>query len=125
MCNRKTTLTQRATFCSRTFRRRSCRVVRPSNLQSVKPATLQMTSDQSYGLAVITFRLPGSDSDDSAAAAGDGRPCLSSHRSDLLCGWCPAGKALSVEFALGFIAESEPGLCNGAAFPEGRPTARL
>src|SRR6266478_8465876 len=38
------------------------------HLQSVKPATLQMTSDLSYGLAVITFRLPGSDSPASAAA---------------------------------------------------------
>ena len=71
------------------------------HLQTVKPATLHMTSDLSYGLAVITFRLPGTDSRDNAATQvlGD---VLSSHRGDLYA-LVPAGKALSVEFALGSL----------------------
>ena len=75
-----------------------------------------MTSDLSYGLAVITFRLPGSDSRRSAAAQvlGD---VLSSHRGDLYA-LVPAGKALSVEFALGSLPKASLAYAMGA-FPKG------
>jgi zinc protease len=68
------------------------------NLQSVKPATLQMTSDLGYGLAVITFRLPGSDSPEYAAAQvlGD---VLASHRGELY-ELEVEGKALATDFSL-------------------------
>jgi zinc protease len=86
------------------------------HLQTVKPATLQMTSDLSYGLAVITFRLPGSDSPDDAAAQvlGD---VLSSHRGDLYA-LVPAGKALSAEFAIGTLPKASLAYAMGA-FPKG------
>jgi zinc protease len=86
------------------------------HLQAVKPATLHMTSDLSYGLAVITFRLPGTDSRDNAAAQvlGD---VLSSHRSDLYA-LVPAGKALSVEFALGSLPKASLAYAMGT-FPKG------
>jgi zinc protease len=92
------------------------------HLQTVKPATLQMTSDLSYGLAVITFRLPGTDSDDSAAAQvlGD---VLSSHRGDLYA-LVPAGKAMSVEFALGSLPKASLAYAMGA-FPKGGDGAAL
>jgi zinc protease len=86
------------------------------HLQPVKPGTLNMTSDLSYGLAVITFRLPGSDSDDDAAAQvlGD---VLSSHRSDLYA-LVPDGKALSAEFAIGSLPKASLAYAMGA-FPKG------
>ena len=92
------------------------------DLQPVKPATLHMTSDLSYGLAVITFRLPGSDSADDAAAQvlGD---VLSSHRGDLYA-LVPAGKALSVEFALGSLPKASLAYALGT-FPKGGDGAAL
>jgi zinc protease len=90
---------------------------RPSiHLQPVKPASFTMTSDLSYGLAVITFRLPGLDSGDNAAAQvlGD---VLSSHRSDLYA-LVPDGKALSAEFAIGSLPKASLAYAMGA-FPKG------
>jgi zinc protease len=92
------------------------------NLQTVKPATLHLTSDLSYGLAVITFRLPGSDSDDSAAAQVMG-DVLSSHRGELYA-LVPAGKALSMEFALGSLPKGSLAYAMGA-FPKGGDGAAL
>ncbi|HVM61716.1 MAG TPA: pitrilysin family protein [Verrucomicrobiae bacterium] len=67
-------------------------------LQSVRPDSLHLTSDLAYGLAVITFRVPGSDSADYAAlqVLGD---VLGSHRADLYA-LVPAGKALSTDFSV-------------------------
>ena len=83
--------------------------------ESVKPAKMQMTSDLSYGMAVITFRMPGSDSKDDAATQvlGD---VLSSHRGDLY-GLVPAGKAMSAEFALGTLPRGSLAYAMGA-FPK-------
>jgi zinc protease len=90
---------------------------RPSiELQSVKPDSLHLTSDLAYGLAVITFRMPGSDSPDYAAAQvlGD---VLSSHRADLYA-LVPAGKALSTDFSLDALPKA--GLAYGiGTFPKG------
>src|ERR1017187_4159562 len=92
------------------------------NLQTVKPATLHLTSDLSYGLAVITFRLPGTDSADNAAAQvlGD---VLSSHRGDLYA-LVPAGKAMSVEFALGSLPRASLAYAMGT-FPKDGDGAAL
>ena len=90
---------------------------RPSfEFEAVKPTSLQMKSDLPYGLAVVTFRLPGSDSEDDAATQvlGD---VLSSHRGDLY-GLVPAGKALSAEFALGTLPRGSLAYAMGA-FPKG------
>ena len=96
---------------------------RPSiELQSVKPDRLHMTSDLAYGLAVITFRAPGSDSPDYAAAQvlGD---VLASHRADLYA-LVPAGKALSTDFSLDALPKA--GLAYGiATFPKGGGSAAL
>jgi zinc protease len=85
-------------------------------LQSVKPEALHLTSDLAYGLAVITFRMPGSDSPDYAAAQvlGD---VLASHRADLYA-LVPAGKALSTDFSLEALPKA--GLAYGmGTFPKG------
>jgi zinc protease len=91
-------------------------------LQSVKPDSLHMTSDLAYGLAVITFRAPGSDSPDYAAAQvlGD---VLSSHRADLYA-LVPTGKALSTDFSLEALPKA--GLAYGiGTFPKGGDGAAL
>jgi zinc protease len=85
-------------------------------LQSFKPETIHMTSDLGYGLAVITFRWPGSDSSDYAATQvlGD---VLASRRADLY-GLVPAGKALSTEFSLEALPKAGLAYALGA-FPKG------
>ncbi len=85
-------------------------------LQSVKPDKLHLTSDLAYGLSVITFRMPGSDSPDYAAVQvlGD---VLASHRADLYA-LVPAGKALSTDFSLDALPKA--GLAYGmGTFPKG------
>lgn len=86
------------------------------NLQSVKPETIHLTSDLSYGLAVLTFRWPGSDSPDYAATQvlGD---ILASHRSDLYA-LVPAGKALSTDFSLEALPKASLAYAMGS-FPKG------
>ena len=91
-------------------------------LQSVKPDSLHLTSDLACGLAVITFRAPGFDSPDYAAAQvlGD---VLASHRSDLYA-LVPAGKALSTDFSLDALPKA--GLAYGiGTFPKGGDGAAL
>jgi zinc protease len=92
------------------------------DLQSVKPASLHMTSDLGYGLAVITFRLPGSDSPDYAAAEvlGDVLGC---HRGDLYA-LVPAGKALSTDFSLDALPKASIAYGMGT-FPKGGDGAAL
>lgn len=80
-------------------------------LQPVKAQSLALTTDLSYGLEVVAFRLPGLDSPDYAAAEilSD---VLSSQRGDLY-GLVPDGKALFADF------EYEPLPKAGLAFALG------
>lgn len=90
------------------------------HLQPVKPATLHMTTDTPYGLAVVAFRLPGSDSPDYAASQvlAD---VLNNQRGNLY-GLVPAGKALYAGFAndawpetgMGYVVAAYPASANGA-----------
>ncbi|HEY0309335.1 MAG TPA: pitrilysin family protein [Acidobacteriaceae bacterium] len=78
--------------------------VRPAvELQPVKPESFTLDSNLPYVLAFISYRLPGTDSPDYAAAQvlGD---VLGSQRADLY-GMVPAGKALAAEFGM---AENYP-----------------
>ena len=70
----------------------------PSALKPVKPERIEMTSDLSYGIAGIAFRLPGTDDKDYAAAEvlAD---ILDSQRGDLY-ELVPSGKALNAGFAI-------------------------
>ena len=91
-------------------------------LQPVAARTLQLPTDLPYGLALISFRMPGYGSKDFAAAEilSD---VLSSQRGSLYA-LVPEGKAL---FA-GFSIEGLPGAGLGyaiAAFPKGADTATL
>lgn len=91
-------------------------------LESVKPESLHLTSDLAYGLAVITFRAPGFDSPDYAAAQvlGD---VLASHRANLYA-LVPAGKALATDFSLDALPKA--GLAYGIGmFPKGGDGAAL
>ena len=82
----------------------------------VKPETLRLKTDESYGLTIIAFRLPGYDSPDYPACRvlAD---ALSNQRSTLF-GLVPEGKALYAEFSLDTMPQA--GLGYGmAAFPRG------
>ena len=96
---------------------------RPSvNLGSVKPETIQMASDLGYGLAVITFRWPGTDDPDYAVTQvlGD---ILASHRGELYA-LVPEGKALATDFSLDALPKAS--LAYGtASFPKGGDGAAL
>ena len=67
------------------------------HFQPVKPDKLSIETDLPYGMAAITFRFPGFDSPDFAAAQvlSD---VLSSRRGDIY-GLVPEGKALMAEFS--------------------------
>jgi zinc protease len=67
------------------------------NFQPVKADTIKLDTDSPYGMTAITFRFPGSDNPDFAAAQilSD---VLSSQRGKLY-GLVPQGKALFAEFA--------------------------
>src|SRR5579884_3931307 len=94
----------------------------PRIFQPVSAETLNLETDLPYGLAVISFRMPGSSSPDFAAAEvlAD---VLSSQRGSLYA-LVPEGKALFAGFAL----EGMPGAGLGyaiAAFPKGADSAAL
>jgi zinc protease len=82
----------------------------------VKPETLRLTTDESYGLAVIAFRLPGYDSPDYPACRvlAD---ALSNQRSTLF-NLAPEGKALYAGFSLDTMTQAGLGYAM-AAFPRG------
>jgi len=86
------------------------------HLQPVEAQTLALDTDQPDGTAVISFRMPGYDSSDYAAAAvlSD---VLSSPRGELY-GLVPQGKALSASFSLSTFRRSGLGFAAGA-FPKG------
>ncbi len=85
-------------------------------LASVSTQTLNLDTDLPYGLSVVSFRMPGYDSPDFAAAdiLGD---VLSSHRADLYA-LVPQGKALGTGFELSSMPQASVayGL---AAYPQG------
>jgi zinc protease len=91
-------------------------------LEAVQPDTLNLTTDLPYGLAVVCFRLPGSDSPDYAAAQvlGD---VLSSQRWDLY-GLVPQGKALYAGFEFSALPKAGLGFAL-AVFPKGADPAGL
>jgi zinc protease len=85
-------------------------------LQPLKPAAITLETDMSYGLAVVAYRLPGTDSHDYAAGQilAD---VLDSRRGNLYA-LVPEGKALFT----GFDGEALPKASYGyasAAFPSG------
>ncbi len=85
-------------------------------LAPVKPETLYLTTDLSYGLAVTAFRWPGSNSPDFAAAQvlAD---VLGSQRSSL-CNLVPQGKALSARFSFDSLPQASLAYAQ-ASFPAG------
>lgn len=91
--------------------------VRPKvNLEPVQAKALALTTDLPYGLAVVCFRLPGSNSPDFAATQllAD---VLSSQRGTLYA-LVPEGKALYAGFSLSSLPEASLGYAL-AAYPKG------
>ncbi len=86
------------------------------NLELVKPDTLNLPTDLPYGLAIITYRMPGSDSPDYAAAQilSD---VLSNQRSDLFSKLVPEGKALYAGFQYSDLPKAGLGFAL-AVFPK-------
>ncbi|HTG00427.1 MAG TPA: pitrilysin family protein [Nitrospirota bacterium] len=93
-------------------------------LQPVKPpaAPLELETDMPYGLAVVAYRLPGSDDPDFAAGQilAD---VLDSRRGDLYA-LVPRGKALFTGFEGGALPKASYGYAV-AAFPPGSDGAGL
>jgi zinc protease len=91
-------------------------------LEPVKPETLNLTTDLPYGLAIVSFRMPGSDSPDYAAAQvlSD---VLSSQRWNLY-GLVPQGKAMYAGFQVSALPEAGIGFAM-AVFPKGADAAAL
>jgi zinc protease len=85
-------------------------------LEPVKPETLHLKSDQSYGLVMLSFRMPGYDSPDYAASKvlSD---VLSNQRGSLFA-LVPEGKALYAGFSLSTLPKAGLGYAV-AAFPKG------
>jgi zinc protease len=91
-------------------------------LQPVKPQTIRLKTDESSGLAIIGFLMPGYDSPDYAACRvlAD---VLSNQRSNLFA-LVPAGKALYAEFSLDALPKAGIGYAV-AAFPRGADAEAL
>lgn len=92
------------------------------NLQPVKPDTLHLKTDLPYGLAIVSFRMPGTDSPDYAAAQvlSD---VLSNQRGKLY-SLVPEGKALYTGFSMSALRKA--GLGFGiAVFPRGGNAEKL
>ncbi|GMT46360.1 MAG: proteinase [bacterium] len=92
------------------------------NLQPVKPDTLHLKTDLPYGLAIISFRMPGTDSPDYAAAQvlSD---VLSNHRGKLY-SLVPEGKALYTGFSMNGLRKAGIGF-GIAVFPKGGNSEKL
>ena len=86
------------------------------SLEPVKAKALALPTDLPYGLAVVSFRMPGSDSPDYAATQllSD---VLSSQRGSLYA-LVPQGKALYASFSLSTLPEASLGYAL-AVFPQG------
>ncbi len=92
------------------------------NFRPVKSETLKLDTDSPYGTVVISFRFPGSDSPDYAAAQvlSD---VLSSQRGDLY-GLVPEGKALFSAFSYDSLPKAGIGYAS-AGFPAEGDSAAL
>jgi len=92
------------------------------NFQPVKPDQLKLDTDLPYGLTAVTFRFPGADNPDFAAAQilSD---VLSSQRGKLY-GLVPDGKALFAEFQYDTLQKSGLGYAI-AGFPAGGDSTNL
>ncbi len=92
------------------------------NLQPVKQDTLNLTTDLPYGLALISYRMPGTDSPDYAAAEvlSD---VLSNHRGKLY-SLVPQGKALYTAFEMNGLRKAGLGF-SVAVFPKGADAKKL
>jgi zinc protease len=92
------------------------------HLQPVRPGTLHLKTDQSYGLTMISFRMPGYDSPDYPASEvlAD---VLSNQRSNLFA-LVPQGKALYAGFTLSPLPGAGLGYAM-AAFPRGADAQAL
>jgi zinc protease len=86
------------------------------NLRPVKPETFKLKSDLSYGMLMISFRLPGYGSEDYPATEvlAD---VLSNQRGNLF-SLVPEGKALYTGFSLSILPKAGLGYAI-AAFPKG------
>ncbi len=93
------------------------------NLEPVKPDTMKLKTDLPYGLALITFRMPGSNSPDYAAAQilSD---VLSNQRGELFSNLVPTGKALYAGFQYSDLPESGLGFAL-SVFPKGADSKTL
>jgi zinc protease len=91
-------------------------------LEPVKPETLHLKTDQSYGLVMISFRMPGYGSPDYPASKvlSD---VLSNQRSNLFA-LVPEGKALYAGFSLSTLPQAGLGYAM-AAFPKGADASAL
>jgi len=92
------------------------------NFGTVTPDTLKLDTDLPYGMAAITFRFPGADNPDFAAAQilSD---VLSSQRGKLY-GLVPVGRALFTEFSYDTLPKSGLGYAM-AGFPAGGDSTNL
>ncbi len=92
------------------------------NFQAVKADTMRLDTDSPYGMTAITFRFPGSDNPDFAAAQilSD---VLSSQRGKLY-GLVPQGKALFAEFAYDTLPKAGLGYAI-AGFPADADSTNL
>lgn len=88
----------------------------------VKPDTLRMPTDLPYGLAVITYRFPGTDSPD--YAVGQVLSDVLSNQRGKLYSLVPEGKALYAGFEYYALPKSGIGFAV-AAFPKGYNTENL
>ncbi len=91
-------------------------------LQAMKPVSIALETDLPFGLSVVAYRLPGSDSPDYAAGMilAD---ALDSKRSDLAA-LVPEGKALFTSFDGGVFPKAGYGYA-AAGFPQGGDGAAL
>ncbi len=93
------------------------------DLKPVVPDTLDLPTDLPYGLAIISFRMPGSDSPDYAAAQilSD---VLSNQRGNLYSKLVPEGKALYAGFQYYDLPQTGIGF-GLAVFPKGADSKSL
>jgi zinc protease len=92
------------------------------HLEPVKPETLRLKTDQSYGLVMVSFRMPGYNDPDYAASKvlSD---VLSNQRGNLF-SLVPEGKALYAGFSLSTLPKAGLGYAV-AAFPKGADPSAL
>ena len=92
------------------------------NFSPVKPDTLKLDTDLPYGMAAITFRFPGTENPDFAAAQilSD---VLSSQRGNLY-GLVPQGQALFAQFSYDSLPKAGIGYAI-AGFPAGGDSTNL